>query len=378
MAENKKQHFVPQHYLKGFSQDEESLYRYNLKTKESSQKSIKNSCQSSYFYGEEDEKVLHKIENEQAPVLHKLIETQNLKILTSDDFYYLRLFLLLQYTRTKESKKLANKMFEKIASKFLKPMLKSMLKSDEELKKKRYTKEYVDSCEIRCPEFYKLGMNAASDGVDAISDLEPILIINKTDKNFICSDAPVVLYNYKKMKNRRTTGFLWKGLQIFCPLTKNILLLLIDNDLYEFKKDNFSRIFIDNDSDVDSINKLQIFNCLDHVFFSRIEDTDYVRNLHLEVEDLIKEKEARLDTVQTIPIDERSYSELVLMYTEDIINYKLKLSFIKLNRLSNMKYKRMVKKFSKTNPYFVLVRNMEIANRYTLRRNEIVEGKDTD
>ncbi|MCZ7380689.1 MAG: DUF4238 domain-containing protein [Candidatus Methanoperedens sp.] len=137
MAENKKQHFVPQHYLKGFSQDEESLYRYNLKTKESSQKSIKNSCQSSYFYGEEDEKVLHKIENEQAPVLHKLIETQNLKILTSDDFYYLRLFLLLQYTRTKESKKLANKMFEKIASKFLKPMLKSMLKSDEELKKKK-------------------------------------------------------------------------------------------------------------------------------------------------------------------------------------------------------------------------------------------------
>lgn len=38
----------------------------------------------------------------------------------------------------------------------------------------------------------------------------------------------------------------------------------------------------------------------------------------------------------------------------------------------------MVKKFSKTNPYFVLVRNMEIANRYTLRRNEIVESKDTD
>lgn len=363
MAKNKRQHYVPQHYLKEFSQDEESLYRYNLKTKESSQKSIKKSCQSSYFYGEELEKGLHKIENEQAPMLRKLIETQNLEILTTNDFYYLRLFLLLQYTRTKDSKMLSNKMFENIAVKFLKPMLKS----DEELKRKGYTKEYIDSCKIQCPEVYKMGMKAAIDGVGTISDLESILIINKTDKNFICSDAPVVLYNYKKMKNKSTTGFLSKGLQIFCPLTKNILILLIDNDLYDFKKDNSSRIFINNDSDVDSINKLQFFNCLDNVFFSRIEDTDYVKNLHLEVEDLIKEKEAKLDTVQTKQIDDHSYSEIVRMYFQENINYKLKLSFIKLNRLSNMKYKGMVKKLSKTNPNFVLVRNKEIANRHSLK-----------
>ena len=195
MAKNKRQHYVPQHYLKGFSQDRESFYRYNLETKESSQKSIKKSCQSSYFYGEELEKILQIFEKDQAPVLYKLINTQNLESLTSDDFYYLYLFLLLQYTRTKDSKILSNKMFENIVSKFIKPMLKS----NEELKKKGYTKEYIDSCKIQCPNFFKTEMQIAIEGVESISDLESILIINKTGKNFVSSDAPVVLYNYKKI-----------------------------------------------------------------------------------------------------------------------------------------------------------------------------------
>lgn len=366
MAKNKRQHYVPQHYLKGFSQDRESFYRYNLKTKESSQKSIKKSCQISYFYGEELEKGLHQIENEQAPVLNKLIEKQNLESLTSDDFYYIYLFLLLQYTRTNDSKILSDKMFEKIESRYLKPMLKS----NEELKKKGYTKEYIDSCKIQCPDIVKLGMNAAIEGVESISDLKSILIINKTSKKFISSDAPVVLYNYKKIKNTSTTGFLSKGLQIFCPLTENILLLLVDNDLYDLKKDDSSRIFINDDSDVDSINKLQIFNCLDNLYFSRIEDADYVKNLHLEVEDLIKEKEARLETIQTKQINDHRYSEIVRMYRQENNNYKLKLSFIKLNRLGSMRYEGMVKKLSKLNPNFVLVRNKEIADRLSNKRDK--------
>ena len=131
------------------------------------------------------------------------------------------------------------------------------------------------------------------------------------------------------------------------------------------KKDNSSRIFINEDSDVDSINKLQIFNCLDNLYFSRIEDADYVRNLHLEVEDSIIEKEAKLDTVQTKQINDHSYSEIVSMYVQENINFKLKLSFIKLNRLSSMKHKCMVKKFLKSNPNFVLVRNKEICDRHS-------------
>ena len=41
MAEYKNQHIVPQHYLRGFSNDKETLYRYNIKTGKVSHKSIK-------------------------------------------------------------------------------------------------------------------------------------------------------------------------------------------------------------------------------------------------------------------------------------------------------------------------------------------------
>lgn len=359
MAKNKRQHYVPQHYLKGFSLDRESFHRYNLQNKESSRKSIKKSCQISDFYGKELDEILQMFETKQAPIISKLIKTQNLGSLTSEDLIHLYLFLLLQHKRTNDSKKLANKMVEKIASKFIKPMLKS----NKELEKKGYTKEYIDSCEIRYPALFKMGILDVIQGVESISDLKSILIINNTDKNFICSDAPVVFYNYKKIKNRSTTGYLSWGLQIFCPLSDNILLLLIDENLYDLKMDNSSTIFINDNSDVDSINKLQIFNCLDNLYFSRSEDIDYVENLHLEVEDLIEEKEAKLDTVETTQINDHSYSEIVLMQNQDNINFKLKLSFIKLNRLNSMKYKGMVKKLSKSNPNFVLVRNKEISDR---------------
>ena len=106
------------------------------------------------------------------------------------------------------------------------------------------------------------------------------------------------------------------------------------------------------------------------LLFFRIEDEDYVRNLHIEVEDLIKEKEAKLDTVQTKQINDHSYSEMVSMYIQENTNFKLKFSFIKLNRLSNMNYKYMVKKLSKTNPNFVLVRNKKIADRVSSIMNK--------
>ena len=358
MAKNKRQHYVPQHYLKGFSQDKESFYQYNIKNKKSSLTSIKKSCQISYFYGKELDEILWTFENKQAPIIRKLIKTQNLGSLTSEDLIHLYLFLLLQSARTDDSKQLSNKWVESFASKFIKPMLKS----DKEFEKKGYTKEYIDSCEIRDPALFTIGILGAIQGIESISDLRPVLIINKTAKNFICSDAPVVFHNYKKIKNKCTTGYLAWGLQIFCPLADNILILLIDKKLYDLKMDTSSSIFINDDSDVDSLNKLQISNCLNDIYFSRREDVDYVENLHLEVEYLIDEKKVKLNTVETTQIDDHSYSEIVSMHIQNNINFELKLSFIKLNRLNSKKYKGMVKKLSKSNPNFVLVRNKEISD----------------
>ena len=364
MTENKKQHYVPKFYLKLFSQDGKHLWIYNLRSEDSFQVPIKNLCYEKYFYAKnlEFEKALSLIEQKQAETLHKLVDTQDFANFGHEDFYLIRLFLLLQSSRTKDEKVISNKYTETFVSDFMKPLMKS----SEDLKRKGITEEFIDSLEITIPADHMLAMLVALTGVELISDLEPILIINKSNKNFICSDAPVVSYNYIKIENRSTKGLQFPGLQIFCPLNKDILLLLIDKNLYDLKRGTNSTIFINRDSDVDSINKLQLVNCRDNVFCSEEDDTDYARNLHLEVEDLIKEKEFKSDIVQTKQNDDGTYSEIVALYQVDS-NYVLNLSFIKLNKRNKRLFEHRYKELSKSSIPFHLCRNEEIVNRFDNR-----------
>jgi len=367
MPENKIHHIIPQHYLKGFSQDGKSLYRYHLDTKKSSQKGIENLCQESYFYGKEPEleKVLKEIETKQAPIIRKLIDTQNLETLKSEEFGFLLLFILLQYTRTKYAKIMAYKYTEIWVSEFMKPLMKS----SNELKGKGITEEFINSLEITYPELYRDNMlTALLTGRELISDLSPFLIINKTNKDFISSDAPIILHN--SIKYLRSFAFATPGLQIFCPLNKNTIFLLIDTNLYNLNTG--STIYLDNDSDVDSINKLQFFHCHHHVFFSDKETENYVRDLHLEIEELIKEREVMTRTVQTIRNNDGSSSEIVETYARGS-NYNLNFTFIKLNHENNKRLKGKYKKLSRTSKVFHLCRNDEIIERNNIKCRKISE-----
>ncbi len=355
--------------MRKFSQDNSHLFVYNLKRQQAYSGTIKNLCQSKYFYGNDLklETFLNQIETKQSPILKQIIGKQDLDFLTRDTFYYLRLFILLQYSRTKDERNVANKMFEEFCSKYLKPLMKS----DEELKRKGYTSSQIDNLKIVCSDFYKVSMEAAFEKVDSIIDLEYVLLINKTSKNFIFSDAPVVFYNYKRIKNRSTTGCKSRGLQIFLPLSKNIMLILIDNNMYNIKKDAHTTIFVTKEEDIDSLNTLQFYNCLENVFFSEELDKKYVETLYSQNKNEIEKREAIIETVSSKELPNNRRSDIDVLYRADI-SYKLKLSFIKLNKQSSMSYKRSIKRHLKKHPNFVLVRNENINEtiRKIIDRNE--------
>lgn len=373
MSENKKQHYVPRHYLKGFSQDGKSLNRYDLEAKESSQKGIEKLCQESYFYGKdpEIEKALKELENKQAPILRKLLDTQNIETLNTDEFGYILLFILIQYTRTKYAKKMANKYVDNYVSEIIKPLMKS----SEKLRSKGITEEFINDLKITIPNDYIMGMFYALMGRELISDLKPFLIINKSNRHFICSDAPIALYN--SIKYLRNYLFASPGLQIFCPLNKDTMLLLIDPNLYNLKINTSSTIYLDNNSDVDSINKLQFFNCLHHVFFSDKTTENYIRDLHLEIKELIKEREIRKKIIQTIRNKDGSHSEIEEIYTIGG-NYRLNLPFIKLNHTNNRLLKAKYKKLIRTSKVFNLYRNAEIVERYDTNIKKLIESYKRD
>ena len=363
MPEYKKQHYVPKFYLKQFSQDKQYICNYLIKSKKSFENKIKNLGHSDYFYGKnygslELEKKLGQIEQEDSKILGVLIDKQNLNFLTKKDYHYLLSFVMLQYTRTKDAKTTANKFIDLFVDKYIKPMMKSEFKD--------YTEEYIDSLKITSPDFFKYPMLIAlTEGILGICDLKPILIINKSNRKFITSDAPIAINNNIKINNLSLTGFQSPGLQIFCPLNKDILLLLIDSNLYNIKMDADSIIYLNMDSNADSINKLQFFNCLDNVFFSEKEDESYVRNLHLEVEKLINEKECKLDILNKKYRKDGTYSEIHSIHMENI-NYGLKFSFIKLNHDNNRRLKGSFKRSKRTSEVVLPIRNRKIVDEINL------------
>jgi len=159
-------------------------------------------------------------------------------------------------------------------------------------------------------------------------------------------------------------------LQIFCPLNKNTTFLLVDTNLYNLNTD--STIYLDDDSDVDSINKLQFYHGHHHVFFSDKKTENYIRDLHLEIEELIKKREVMTRTVQTIRNNDRTSSEIVEIYPSGS-NYRLNFTFIKLNHTNNRRLKSKYKKLSRTSKVFHLFRNDEIVERHNIESRKISE-----
>ncbi|MBS3767843.1 MAG: DUF4238 domain-containing protein [Candidatus Cloacimonetes bacterium] len=80
MSENKRQHFVPQLYLKLFSKDDKTLTVYTIRKNRivSKNASLARQCYRNYFYGNntEIEKMLSDIELEVKPVIEEILETK--------------------------------------------------------------------------------------------------------------------------------------------------------------------------------------------------------------------------------------------------------------------------------------------------------------
>jgi hypothetical protein len=343
MAEYKNQHIVPQHYLKNFSKDKETLYRYNIKTGKISHKSIKKICVSSYYYGKEglEQALGEELENKHAPILNKLISSRKLEHLTIEEVNHLLSFLTLQYSRTESARKLISNVFDDFATENFRTYCQNS---------GNYSTEEINEFKIKLNPLASqaIMMKILLENTYAISDLNPLLLINESKNHFISSDSPVIFYNYKMLKNKSTTGLTCSGLIIFCPLTENLLLLLVDKYLYDIYKDTPNSVIIKNETDIDYINKLQFFNCYENIFYSSESDIDYIKDVYLSIKNEITERISVLTKIKN--------GEIIVGTSTDI-HYKIKLSFLKLNKLNNMKYNRIIKKHAKTELGIIIKRH---------------------
>ena len=192
MPEKKNQHYVPQFYFRFFSNNGKDICIFNINNKEHFVGPFKNQSSKDYFYikGRELEDAFEKIEQSQREPLKKLIESKSFKALSKEEYIEILRFIAFQDTRTNYAKRGANETTQHLVREYVKP---KMLQ-DEELNKK-VSKEVITKIDLTYPADHLISIEVGLQSPILISDLIPILLVNKTELEFLFSDNPIVLYN---------------------------------------------------------------------------------------------------------------------------------------------------------------------------------------
>lgn len=292
MAKTKRQHFVPRHYLKGFSilnGKKHFLYSYNKENGKIFPANIKDIGHENYFYdiseNQEIEKSLSDLESEFNIVLQKLIKNKDLSVLSTKEKKVLSKFIALQHLRTKESRinleQINKRLFNKI-----KDNIPNSDNLDVEIDKDELRDTHVEIMFELTDELSEIMLN----------EMSWKLCVNNTDTPFWTSDHPCVSYNELDPESHKSNmGLRCKGFQLHFPLSDELLLILMApiklsdlkrsrNVKSEEKKNLIDKICEKNDLDLSSLlpsneyvnqkrvdfeNNLQVVSSTQFIFSSK-------------------------------------------------------------------------------------------------------------
>jgi len=316
---HKNQHYVPKFYFRFFSNDGK-IEVYNLKRGESFTTSIDNICSKNYFYSKntEVETSLAPLEGRQASIMKNVIDSKKIPS-TPEDLLILLSFVCLQNARTNASKIKGEQMMKLLSNEVVEGLLGSNA-----------------DAEIVYPALHMLMMKTALQSIPLISDLIPAILINKTEKDFIFSDNPVVFHNtyLNSAKGGGVIGLQSPGMQIFCPLNNHATLMLYDPKFYAVNTDSDYNLEIKNEIDIENLNILQFLNCDENVFYSNKAQEKIIKEIHKKIKNFTGKRKT---TKRNFSLEDKNgQKQEFLHFFEERPNYDLKLSFVKMYQVSNI------------------------------------------
>ena len=320
MPQNKNQHYVPQAYFRLFSNNGTHIEAYNLKRKQSFTSSIKNMCSKDYFYSKDTkiEQVLSNLEGSQDTIMRNIVSSKNFP---NDPREYLILlsFICMQHARTETAKLRGDESMDLLSDE----IVEGLLGTSADVK-------------LTFPVMHILKIKIALQSIPLLGDLIPVVMINRTSKNFIFSDNPVVFHNtYLNTNTFGTLGLQSPGLQIFCPLGDKVMLMFYDRKFYSISiRENYS-LEIHDENDVEHLNELQFLNCNATIFYSDKSQKLEVESIHDRTKHLTGKRKMKKDRIQ-IPDDEKGRRRELLHFYEERPEYDLELSFVKMNKVTDV------------------------------------------
>lgn len=256
MADYKKQHFVPQFYLRNFS---DPIFCYDKAKDESFQAKVSDIAYENYFYETsgtkfgEIEKLLSDMEKEFSQAISEVFEKCNNERLSPVTFGNLCTFTIIQMLRTN---------VERIR---LKEIHTSML---DDIVKRKFGEEILKKIKIVPTEdtlkinHLKFLLSVYPSFVEMIFLKGHAYIGNNSEMPFWTSDNPVVLHN----NLGGDVGLKEKNTEIHVPLKNDLTFVLYDPE-YKMKVDeNFAWYS----------NILQVINSIRFVY-SKINNFDIAR-----------------------------------------------------------------------------------------------------
>lgn len=325
MAENKNQHFVPQFYLRKFSDNGKHVGVYNIPSNKFIKNGkIKNEASENYFYGKNSQadEVLRKIETEAGKVIKIIIETGELPIKDSTEYLSIFKFIGTLHARTKYRRDNHNERIDE----FHKLVLN---------RKHEISKEDLDLIKITDKNAPQHEVWTAIIGLPVIYDLKIKLIVNKTALSFWTSDNPTVFLNQFLEKRRpklNNTGWIMKGLQIFCPISPKHVLFFYDANVYKVGQKSESNVYVSNIKDVEEINKIQLISATENIYFDNSFNEVYIGSFSKKLQ--AERVRGRFGYKAEIIAEKRNEKsgEIIQRIISPEIRGNLNLSFVKLLR----------------------------------------------
>ncbi|MBA7652305.1 hypothetical protein ES703_60135 [subsurface metagenome] len=296
----KKQHYVPQFYLKNFAihkkSGEYSIRCYNKKRDKWYNSNITQVAMERYFYDKRDPPVIEnyfsQLEGQHATVYHKIVDDQTIKNLTNDDKLSMAEYIFTQNERTR-STRIRNIQIVKIVYKNLERQGK--LPPYEKLDD-RYKKWLLESrgamgqfnIMFNPIEDEQGNLQEPKEIVEIISKLDWILVKNNLKLEFYTSDHPVMVWNPPPSEDGVIQGYGVQsynadGVEIYFPLTPRLCLVLFDGKVSEYKDFRLTKEVIQEE--LDWINT-QIIAMAHRTVFTKNNDFQFVRKRIKDVPEL--------------------------------------------------------------------------------------------
>jgi len=272
----KKQHYIPQFFLKNFSIDnlEKSVYIYdvasqNEKTQIQNRRNIENFYQKKYGYGKDNiiENFLKLRENQQAPIISKTIKLNNILDTYKSIINEIFVDFLIRLPHIKGS-------FEEVFGKI----------EHESGNQKNYNQQMIGIMES---------------APASLNQLETILIVNKSCVKFISSDQPIttcckVLNSPPYLEH----NFVETHQKLFLlPISPELMICMYDKSEYEPIDMHEGKITIRNS---DIIKKLNIFKFSgsENVIYSNYRQIESISESHKLFISFIKDEKPNFELIK--------------------------------------------------------------------------------